>query len=102
LLALTRAFRGSVTELRLSTEEFDCHPYLSLRLWERDQSGEWRPTRKGVSVRISECGRLAEVLAEVARQQSTPARPPAPAIGSEPGQTAETPPWADPPSPDGL
>jgi hypothetical protein len=76
-----------VTELRLSAEEFNGHRYLSLRLWERDQSGEWRPTRMGVSVRISKCARLAEALADVARQQSTPARPSPAQVASPPSAT---------------
>jgi hypothetical protein len=54
--------RGVEQELRLLLAEYEGHPYLALRLWERDQGGAWWPTRKGVSIRMGEAGGLAGAL----------------------------------------
>ena len=58
--------RGDREELRVVLKEFKGHPYISLRLWERDQGGAWWPTKgKGLSIRISEAQGVAEALASV-------------------------------------
>jgi hypothetical protein len=53
---------GSECELRVSLEEFQGNPYISVRAWERDQAGQWWPTKKGVSVRLSEAEGVSEAL----------------------------------------
>jgi hypothetical protein len=58
--------RGDGVEFRLNLAEYQGRPYLSLRVWERDQAGAWWPVKgKGCSVRIGECEQLAEALARV-------------------------------------
>lgn len=60
--------RGPGVELRACLDEYEGHDYLTLRVWEQGRhDGEWWPTRKGVSVRLSEAQPLASVLAEAAR-----------------------------------
>ena len=55
-------------ELRVVLKTYQGHPYVSIRVWERDQAGAWWPVRgKGVSVRIGEAADVAEALASAAR-----------------------------------
>lgn len=75
--------RGDGQELRVTLAEYEGHPFISLRLWERDQAGTWWPIRgKGCSVRMSEAAELAEALVAVASGTGrsdpprTDARPP--------------------------
>jgi hypothetical protein len=59
--------RGDREELRVTLAEYKGRPYLALRVWAEGDGGGWWPVRgKGVSVRISEAGKLAEALAAVA------------------------------------
>jgi hypothetical protein len=51
-------------ELRVNLAEYHGRPYIALRLWQRDPSGAWWPTRKGVSIRLSEARDVADALAE--------------------------------------
>jgi hypothetical protein len=70
--------RGDGAEMRVNLSEYQGKPFVSLRLWERDQDGAWWPVKgKGCSVRMNEAGELAEVLAGVAAGQgvATNARP---------------------------
>lgn len=61
--------RGPGVELRVCLDAYEGHDYLTLRVWEQGRhDGEWWPTRKGVSVRLSEAQPLAAVLAEAARE----------------------------------
>jgi hypothetical protein len=58
--------RGDGVELRVNLAEYQGRPYLSFRVWERDQAGTWWPVKgKGCSVRIGECEELADALARV-------------------------------------
>lgn len=52
--------RGATEELRLSLDGFGGHPFLNLRLWAKLNENQWVPTRKGLSIRLSE---LPELLA---------------------------------------
>jgi len=61
-------------ELRVSLDEFKGRPYVSLRVWERDASGHWWPTKRGVSVRLSEARDVAEALLEALDLVEAPAR----------------------------
>lgn len=65
-------------ELRISLDEYEGHPYVSVRLFARDtRSGEWFPTRKGCSVRIAECEAVASALRKAVGivESERPARP---------------------------
>jgi hypothetical protein len=66
--------RGDGVEMRVSRAEYQGRPFVSLRVWERDQAGAWWPVKgKGCSVRMNEVGELAEALQRVATP-SPPAR----------------------------
>lgn len=94
--------RGEGSELRVTLAEFNGNPFISLRVWEQNQAGDWWPVKgKGCSVRLSEAGGLAEALARVA---SEPATPPAtgrgrPAPAGRRGGSSWTPPGPRPTAP---
>lgn len=50
------------TELRVVLKTYQGHPYVAIRLWERDDRGGWWPTRRGIAIRMGECERVAEAL----------------------------------------
>ena len=53
--------RGPAAELRITLDEYEGHPYVQLRAWERGAGG-WFPTKKGVTVRLRELEAVAEAL----------------------------------------
>jgi hypothetical protein len=68
--------RGAGVEMRVNLAEYQGKPFISLRLWERNQSGEWWPVKgKGCSIRICEAGDLAEALNAVASGGAANAHP---------------------------
>jgi len=71
--------RGEGVEMRVSLAEYEGHPYIALRVWERNAAGEWWPVKgKGCSLRLSEAGPLAEALGrlDVPTPRPEPPRPP--------------------------
>lgn len=62
-----RIERSDGTELHLDLCEFNGHPYVNVRVFFRGEDGAWYPTRKGVSLRLRELGRVAATLGELAR-----------------------------------
>lgn len=67
---------GSEEALRVSLDQFEGHPYISIRVWSRDnRSGQWWPLKgRGVSVRISEAEGVAQALNE-ALERAQESRP---------------------------
>ena len=61
---LATASRGDSEELRFSWSEYNGRPFLNIRLWNRDVSGQWWPTKdKGIAIRRHELPDLAEAVA---------------------------------------
>jgi hypothetical protein len=53
-------------ELRVALCHYKGFPFVTLRVWEQDDQGQWWPVRgKGLSVRARECAGIAEALASV-------------------------------------
>ena len=48
--------------LRVSIDEFRGHTLLNLRTWFRTDSGEWRPGRQGVALRVQVLPELRAAL----------------------------------------
>jgi len=47
--------RSADEEIRVNWCEYEGHPYISIRLWNRVRSGQWWPDgKRGISVRIRE------------------------------------------------
>jgi hypothetical protein len=62
--------RGEGQELRVTLAEFNGHPFISLRVWEKGRDGRmWPQKAKGCSIRMGEISELAEVLSRVAGEQ---------------------------------
>lgn len=60
---LTTASRGDSEELRMTWTEYKGRPFLSIRLWSRDTSGQWWPTKdKGIAIRRHELANLADAV----------------------------------------
>jgi hypothetical protein len=64
--------RGQDEEFRVNLDEYQGRPYVSLRLWQRSQDGNFWPTRKGCSVRI---GELPDVIAALQRAEELATQP---------------------------
>jgi len=58
--------RGEDEQLRVNFDEYESHPYISLRMWTRDRrTGKfWPDGRRGVSIRIKELPMLAKAIGE--------------------------------------
>jgi hypothetical protein len=66
--------RGEGVEMRVCLAEYQGRPFVSFRVWERNQAGEWWPVKgKGGSIRMGEAAELARVLAAVAGTPPDPA-----------------------------
>jgi hypothetical protein len=57
--------RGDRAELRVTLDEYEGRPFVSLRVWEADRPGAplWPAKGKGCSLRLSEIGGFLEALA---------------------------------------
>lgn len=51
--------------LRIQREEYQGHDLVKVRIWVSDDSGELRPTRKGLAIQASLTPSLIEALAKV-------------------------------------
>jgi hypothetical protein len=62
LATFDRSTPKAEEEFRVSLDEYDGHPYVSLRVWSL-MDGQWWPVKgRGCSVRIAECADLAAAL----------------------------------------
>lgn len=64
--AFPRGRPGAEEELRISTDEYNGHEYISIRVWYRGHDGHWRPTPKGCTIRRAEIPDALAALAEAA------------------------------------
>lgn len=60
--------RGTDTLLRVSLDEWEGKPFVSLRVWERSRDGAFWPTKRGCSVRLSEIAALVGTLVALERE----------------------------------
>lgn len=51
-------------QLRLERRSYNGYPFLDLRVWFQGDDGEWRPTKKGLSIKPRE---LDEVIAALTK-----------------------------------
>lgn len=68
--------RGEGTELRVSWQTYEGHPYLSLRVWKQGEGGGWWPVKdRSLTVKVRELADLAEAVAaalDLAQQREAP------------------------------
>ena len=55
--------RNPTEEVRATLKEFRGRRYLDLRIYYQDDAGEWKPTRKGVSLSTDFMPELKEAVA---------------------------------------
>lgn len=61
MLQLPRGTEGTL-ELRVVFSEYNGHPFIGVREWFKTQEGEWRPTKKGFSIKPREVGKVIATL----------------------------------------
>lgn len=55
--------RANGTEqVRLCLASYEGHPFISVRVWARDDRGQWWPTKSGTSIRMGEIGEWVQAL----------------------------------------
>jgi hypothetical protein len=66
--------RGAGAELRVTLAEYEGHPYISLRCWERGRDGPlWPSKTRGLSIRLREAEDVASALVEALELAGQPA-----------------------------
>jgi hypothetical protein len=56
--------RNETETLRISTEEFKGRAYIDVRIYFADNEGEWKPTKKGVTINPDKLDQVIELLKE--------------------------------------
>lgn len=59
--------RNPTEEVRATLKEFRGKRYLDLRIYYQDEAGEWKPTRKGVSLSTDFMPELKEAVMSLER-----------------------------------
>jgi hypothetical protein len=62
---LTKICRSSKTHIRLERGQFDGREVLTLREFYLDPEGQWKPTRKGINMTVSNWKPVYEALRSV-------------------------------------
>ena len=57
-------------EVRVSLDEFNGHELVNIRVWYQTESGQVRPGKQGLAMRLEQLPDLMEALATVARSLS--------------------------------
>jgi hypothetical protein len=56
--------RSQTEVIRVSTEEFKGRSYVDVRIYFEDNEGEWKPTKKGVTINPDKLEQVIELLKE--------------------------------------
>ena len=69
IATFARPGRGNkaAEELRITRDEFECHAFLSLRIWFQGHGGAWLPTKRGLTIRKGELVGVIKALCAAAR-----------------------------------
>lgn len=54
--------RSETEVIRISTREYKGVPYVDLRIFFKDKTGEYRPTKKGLTVRKEQIHEIAKAV----------------------------------------
>ncbi len=57
---------SATQKLIFSVSRFRDRDYLDIRTWYQDQSGEWKPTKKGIHMNLELFADFQNILAELA------------------------------------
>lgn len=56
--------RNQTEVIRVSAEEFKGRSYVDVRIYFEDSEGEWKPTKKGVTISPDKLEQVIELLRE--------------------------------------
>jgi len=62
--------RNPTERLRVSTENFKGRDYIDLRIYYEADDGEWKPTKKGVTIAPDKAEEVIELLSKASRELS--------------------------------
>lgn len=54
--------KNSMEKIRVSTETFKGHSFIDIRVYYEDDTGEWKPTKKGIAIAPDKVDSLIELL----------------------------------------
>ena len=54
--------KNSTEKIRVSTESYKDHEFIDVRVYYEDDTGEWKPTKKGVTIAPDKVDELVELL----------------------------------------
>ena len=59
--------RGETEVLRVSMEEYKGRKYLDIRIYFENDAGEWKPTKKGVTVQTDRIDDFIELITKASK-----------------------------------
>lgn len=60
--------RNATERLRVSQESYKGKDYLDIRIYYQDDAGEWKPTKKGVTVSPDRFEEFAQIIQKAAEE----------------------------------
>ncbi len=57
--------KNTMEKIRVSTENYKGHDFISIRVFYEDNQGVWKPTKKGISISYDKIGTLMEILGKI-------------------------------------
>ncbi|UCG77429.1 MAG: transcriptional coactivator p15/PC4 family protein [Nitrospirota bacterium] len=60
--------RNPTERLRISTENFKGRDYIDVRIYYEADDGEWKPTKKGVTIAPDKAGEVSELIAKAGQE----------------------------------
>ena len=60
--------RNPTERLRISTESFKGRDYIDLRIYYEADGGEWKPTKKGVTIAPDKVDEVIELLSKAGKE----------------------------------
>jgi hypothetical protein len=59
--------RGETEVLRVSTEEYKGRKYIDVRIYFENDEGEWKPTKKGVTIQPDRLDDFLDLIKKAAK-----------------------------------
>jgi hypothetical protein len=76
--------RGPLEELRITWQEYQGHPFVNVRVWERGTDGAWYPKPdRGVALKVRELLRVSHAIdaaVRISRGEDVQVDPPDPPL----------------------
>jgi hypothetical protein len=60
--------RNATERVRISTESYKGRDYLDVRIYYQDNNGEWKPTKKGVTISPEKIDELSELVKKASEE----------------------------------